>query len=167
MPNWPRDSELFLLLHGLEPTRLFCSPAFPGKNTWSGLPFPPPGDLFDAGTAPTSPVLAGGFFTNATPGKPVSIHKDINEAHTTTESSIYMSTSWVLQLRCRDSKGSAEDHRAAKKRNQDQNSAVTPFFFFLKTHCFPTFRIWGFIMFSPTVWKLETHTRASESEATH
>jgi len=30
---------------------------------WSGLPFPSPGDLPDPGIEPSTPVLAGGFFT--------------------------------------------------------------------------------------------------------
>ena len=34
----------------------------------SGLPFPP-GDLPDPGIKPTSPTLAGGFFTTEPPGK--------------------------------------------------------------------------------------------------
>ena len=36
------------------------------QEYWSGLPFPPPGDLFDAGienAAPAAPELAGGFLT--------------------------------------------------------------------------------------------------------
>ena len=33
------------------------------QESWSGLPFPPPGDLPDAGMEPGSPALAGGFFT--------------------------------------------------------------------------------------------------------
>ena len=55
-----------------------CSP--PGSSVhgisqarnWSGLPFPPPGDLPDPGIKPVSPVspaLTGGFFTAAPPGK--------------------------------------------------------------------------------------------------
>ena len=35
------------------------------QEYWSGLPFPPPGDLPDPGikpTSPESPALAGGFF---------------------------------------------------------------------------------------------------------
>ena len=39
---------------------------------WSGLPFPPPGNLPDAGIEPeflTSPVLVSGFFTTEAPGK--------------------------------------------------------------------------------------------------
>ena len=44
-----------------------------GKEYWSGLPFPPAGDLPDPGTeprSPASPALAGKFFTNMPPGKP-------------------------------------------------------------------------------------------------
>ena len=40
---------------------------------WSGLPFPPPGDLPYAGMEPVplvSSALAGGFFTTESPGKP-------------------------------------------------------------------------------------------------
>ena len=42
------------------------SMGFSRQEYWSGWPFPPPGDLPDPGTEPTSPVspsLAGGFFT--------------------------------------------------------------------------------------------------------
>ena len=43
---------------------------FPRQEYWSGLPFPPPGDLSNPGIKPmslASPALAGGFFiTNAT-----------------------------------------------------------------------------------------------------
>ena len=42
------------------------------KEYWSGLPFPPPGDLPDPGIelmSPVSPALAGGFFTPEPPGK--------------------------------------------------------------------------------------------------
>ena len=42
---------------------------------WSGLPFPPPGDLSDPGIKPaslTSPALTGGFFTTCATGKPIS-----------------------------------------------------------------------------------------------
>ena len=45
---------------------------FPGQEYWSGLPFPPPGDLPDPGielTTSASPALAGGFFTTAPPGR--------------------------------------------------------------------------------------------------
>ena len=54
-----------------------CSP--PGSSVhgffrqeyWSGLPFPPPGDLFDSGIEPVFPTLAGRFLTTgATIGSP-------------------------------------------------------------------------------------------------
>ena len=40
----------------------------PGQEYWSGLPFPPPGDLPDPGIEPgsrMSPALAGWFFTTS------------------------------------------------------------------------------------------------------
>ena len=45
---------------------------FPRQEHWSGLPFPPPGDLPDPGTehkSLVSPALAGGLFTTEPPGK--------------------------------------------------------------------------------------------------
>ena len=39
---------------------------FSRQEYWNGLPFPPPGDLPNPGTEPSSllsPALAGGFFT--------------------------------------------------------------------------------------------------------
>ena len=49
------------------------SMGFPKQEYWSGLPFPPPGDLPNPGIKPISPVspaLAGGYFTTEPPGKP-------------------------------------------------------------------------------------------------
>ena len=46
---------------------------FSRQEYWSGLPFPPPGDLPEPGVKPVSlaPLaLAGRFFTAASPGKP-------------------------------------------------------------------------------------------------
>ena len=46
---------------------------FSGQEYWSGLPFPPPGDLPDPGMEPASlvsPALVGRFFTTVPPGKP-------------------------------------------------------------------------------------------------
>ena len=42
---------------------------FSREEHWSGLAFPPPGDLPDPGIEPVSPELAGGFFTTEPPGK--------------------------------------------------------------------------------------------------
>ena len=41
------------------------------QEYWSGLSFPSPGDLLDPGIKPTSPALAGGFFTTKPQGKPI------------------------------------------------------------------------------------------------
>ena len=43
---------------------------FSRTEYWSGLPFPPPGDLPDPGIKLVSPALAGRFFTTEPPGKP-------------------------------------------------------------------------------------------------
>ena len=40
------------------------------QESWSGLPFPSPGDLPNPGIEPTSPALAGGFLTTEPPEKP-------------------------------------------------------------------------------------------------
>ena len=41
----------------------------PRQGYWSGLLFPPPGDLPDPGIEPLSPALAGGLSTAEPPGK--------------------------------------------------------------------------------------------------
>ena len=49
------------------------SMGFSRQEYWSGLPFPPPGDLPNPGMeteSPVSPALAGGFFMTKPPGKP-------------------------------------------------------------------------------------------------
>ena len=49
------------------------SMGFPRQEYWSGLPFPPPGDLPDPGIEPLSlisPALADGFFSTESLGKP-------------------------------------------------------------------------------------------------
>ena len=43
---------------------------FPSQEYWSGLPFPFPGDLPDPEIEPTSPALAGRFFTTEPLEKP-------------------------------------------------------------------------------------------------
>ena len=42
----------------------------PRQEYWSGLPFPPPGDLLDPRIKFASPPLTGRFFTTEPPGKP-------------------------------------------------------------------------------------------------
>ena len=43
---------------------------FSRREYWSGLPFPPPGDLPNSEIELVSPALAGRFFTTEPPGKP-------------------------------------------------------------------------------------------------
>ena len=52
-PSWTVDSQV--------PQPM----GFPREEYQRGLPFPPPGDLPDPGTKPTSPALVGGFLTAA------------------------------------------------------------------------------------------------------
>ena len=73
----------------LSQVRLFVTPwtiarqaplsmEFSRQEYWSGLPFPPPGDLPNPGIKPrsfASPALASRFFTTELPGKPVNISR--------------------------------------------------------------------------------------------
>ena len=43
---------------------VLLSMGFSRQKYWSGLPFPPPGDLPDSEIEPASPALAGRFFTS-------------------------------------------------------------------------------------------------------
>ena len=63
---------------------------FPRREYWSGLPFPPSGDLPDPVIEPASPELAGGFFTTEPPGKPPSACDLMYY--------IYLKISWVHRL---------------------------------------------------------------------
>ena len=57
------------------------SMGFPRQAYWSGLPFPPPGDLPDPGIKPMSPALAGGFFTTELPGKHHHLREQLERCH--------------------------------------------------------------------------------------
>ena len=46
---------------------------FPKQEYWNGLPFLSLGDLPSPGIEPTSPALAGSFFSTEPPGKPYQI----------------------------------------------------------------------------------------------
>ena len=65
----------------LSPVQLFATPwtvayqappsmGFSRQEYWSGLPFPSPGDLPDAGIEPGSPALQADALTSEPPGKP-------------------------------------------------------------------------------------------------
>ena len=64
-----------VMSNSLHPMRPFCSP--PGSSVhrisqaeyWCGFPFPSPAGLPNPGSKPTSPALAGRFFTAEPPGK--------------------------------------------------------------------------------------------------
>ena len=65
----------------MEPHQVPLSMRFSRQEYWSRLSFPTPGDLLDRGIKPTSlvsPALAGGFFTTAPPGKPVTRFSPMN-----------------------------------------------------------------------------------------
>ena len=49
--------------HGPQPTRLLCPWGFSRQDYWSGLPFPPPGDLPKLRDRTQVSHIAGGFFT--------------------------------------------------------------------------------------------------------
>ena len=49
----------------------------PRQESWSGLPFPSPGDLPNPKIKPSSPALAGEFFTTEPSGKPKWVFKYI------------------------------------------------------------------------------------------
>ena len=58
------------------------------EQYWSGLPFPPPGDLPDPGIEPTSlssPTLAGGFFTTSANWEALTVY-----IHTDMKKEIYI-----------------------------------------------------------------------------
>ena len=51
------------------------SMGFPMQQHWSGLPFPPPGDLPNPGTEPTSSALGSRFFTICTTREARAFHR--------------------------------------------------------------------------------------------
>ena len=75
------DTSEYVVVRSLSHVHLFCNPMdcsqaplsmrFPRPDYWSGVPFPSPGDLPDPRIEPTSPALAGGFFTTEASGKPL------------------------------------------------------------------------------------------------
>ena len=66
---WVGQSRPVFVTPGTVTHQAPLSMGFLRQEYWSGLPFPSPGDLPDPGTKPTSPTLAGRFFTTEPPGK--------------------------------------------------------------------------------------------------
>ena len=66
---------------------------FSRQEYWSGLPFPPPGVLPDTGMEPSSPALAGRFFTSVHWGSPEynKLHKTIHKFSSVQFSSVAQS----------------------------------------------------------------------------
>ena len=50
------------------------SMGFPRQEYWSGLPFPPPGDLPDPGTEPVSPTFQADSLPSEPRGKPINTY---------------------------------------------------------------------------------------------
>ena len=70
---WAHSCPTLCDPHGLMPAGLLYTYDFSQQKPWSGLPFPPPGDLPDPrikSKTLVSPVLAGGFFTASTTWEP-------------------------------------------------------------------------------------------------
>ena len=62
------QSRLTLAISWTVARQVPLSMEFSRQEHWSGLAFPPPGDLPDLGVVPeslTSPALVGGFFTTS------------------------------------------------------------------------------------------------------
>ena len=62
------------------------------QEYWNWLLFPSPGDVPNSGIEPSSPALAGGFFTTEPPGKPYVY------THTHTHTQTYTHTTHVHML---------------------------------------------------------------------
>ena len=80
-PEQLRISMLKVKVKSLSRVRLFATPwtvgyqappsmGFSRQESWSGLPFPSPGDLPNPGIKPRSPTLQADALTSAPPGKP-------------------------------------------------------------------------------------------------
>ena len=76
--------DVFTLMDTLQPHGLQLSRSSMGflwQEYWSGLPFPPPGNLPNPRTEPMSPVapaLIGRFFTTEPPGSPQATTSMVN-----------------------------------------------------------------------------------------
>ena len=68
---------------------------FSRQAYWSGLPFPPPGDLPDPGIKPVSPAVADRFFPTEPLGKP---SQSANPQANWVPGQFYLQNRWWLDL---------------------------------------------------------------------
>ena len=66
-----KSCPTLLRSHGLQPARHLYQWGFSRRESWSGFPFPPPGDLPDSGIEPRSPKLQVDYLPSESPGKPM------------------------------------------------------------------------------------------------
>ena len=71
---------------------------FPRQEYWSGLPFPSPGDLPDAGIKPMCPALAGGSLPHSHQGSPERHRRHLNEYYWVKEVNIKRLYTKVISL---------------------------------------------------------------------
>ena len=77
--------------HGLQPTRLLCLWGYSRQEYWSGLPWPPPGDLPSPGIKPSSPTLKADSLPTEPQGNP------FPHIHSITHEDLLITSSWVIQ----------------------------------------------------------------------
>ena len=88
---------------------------FPRQEYQSGLPFPSPRDLPDPGIGPSSPVLAGKFFTTEPPGKPIILYYDPERNKTFTNFKNTTAPRIVIKVQSPIPEGAREKHRTMLK----------------------------------------------------
>ena len=67
------------------------SMGFSRQEYWSGLPFPPPGDLPDPGIEPRSPALQADTLTSEPPGKPWMVNFSRKNFHVRSQNTLNLS----------------------------------------------------------------------------
>ena len=116
----PWDSPAQLCLTFVTPwTVALQAPLFMGfsrQKHWSGLLFPPPGDLPDSGIKPASPALADGFVTAEPSGKPIDRFTCLENPRD--GGAWWAAVHWVAQSRTRLKRLSSSSSR----RGQEQQS---------------------------------------------
>ena len=128
----------------LSRVRLFVTPwtaarqaplsmGFSRQEYWSGLPCPPPGDLPNPGTEPTSltsPALAGGFFTTCVTWKVPGSQEDLPDSILKCSFfrvGCYLDASQILLKRLSDSvMGRISEHQSLPRSLQYHHKRESP-----------------------------------------